>query len=115
MATTVYKRSHIGNWLYPAKDLVKCTQIVSKDDLTNEGRIMHNCVASYHYACASGESEIFSLSCNNVKIATLEVSGMNVVQARGPCNQALKGDALKYYKRWCREKALKDLCYFDQA
>jgi len=91
------------------------TELKSAQDLVNEGRKMKNCVASYAYSCASGNSAIFSVerifpvSQLIEKVATLEVqpSNRNLVQAKGKCNSAVTSKAMNVVNRWRQANGIK--------
>jgi hypothetical protein len=68
---------------------------------------MKNCVASYEYRCAVGDSSLFTVervypSRAVEKVATLEVhqSKRTLVQAKGKCNTALTPKAGSIVTRW---------------
>jgi hypothetical protein len=59
---------------------IKGYQIVPLTDahaLVDEGQDMHHCVANFVRNCVDGESRIFSIRKNGVKIATLELRNMS--------------------------------------
>jgi hypothetical protein len=84
------------------------TELKTAQDLLNEGRKMKNCVASYSYSCASGNSAVFTVervypvSQAIEKAATLEVHQLNrtLVQAKGKCNSALTPKTMNIVTRW---------------
>jgi hypothetical protein len=84
------------------------TELRSAQDLLNEGRKMKNCVASYEYRCAVGDSSLFTvervypLSQAIEKVATLEVhkSKRILFQAKGKCNTALTPKNGNIVARW---------------
>ena len=69
-------------------------ELVSDQELTDEGRAMSNCVASYVDSCVAGKSSIWSLRLETPewpearRIMTIEVDPetKTIVQARGKCN-----------------------------
>ena len=90
------------------------TQLCDVRALLNEGRLMKNCVSSYSFKCASGESAIFHASRVfkedqiYMDIATLEVSRDRVLaQAKGKCNAALSPIAIKVIKKWAQLNRIK--------
>lgn len=87
---------------------VEVVQLMEYRALVNEGRAMHNCVASYHAMCMQGDCSIFSLRINQEPAATIEVRGDAVVQARGHCNSRLVGYPLKALLKWVKACNLKD-------
>jgi hypothetical protein len=84
------------------------TELKTAQDLLNEGRKMKNCVASYAYSCASGDSAIFTVgrvypaSQFIEKVATLEVyqAKRTLVQAKGKCNTAITPKTMNIATRW---------------
>jgi hypothetical protein len=84
------------------------TELKTAQDLLNEGRKMKNCVASYAYSCASGNSAVFTVervypvSQAIEKAATLEVhqSNRTLVQAKGKCNSGLTPKTMNIVTRW---------------
>jgi len=91
------------------------TEIITAQDLVNEGRKMKNCVASYCYKCASGQSSIFSVErvfpVSQVieKVATLEVHASNrsLIQAKGKCNSAITPKVKSVITRWAQANSIK--------
>lgn len=80
-------------------------QLTKYADLINEGRAMHNCVASYHQYCAQKYCYIFSLRIAGERMGTIEVRDKAVVQARGYCNSNLTGYSLQCLRKWmCKFK-----------
>ena len=91
------------------------TELKTAQDLLNEGRKMKNCVASYTYGCASGNSAIFTVEriypVNQIieKVATLEVqlSTRTLIQAKGKCNTAVTPKVLNIINRWANANRIK--------
>jgi len=91
------------------------TELLTAQDLLNEGRKMRNCVSSYAYTCASGKSSIFtveriySVSQLIEKTATVEVSRANrsVIQAKGKCNTAVPPKAMSVITKWAQANRIK--------
>jgi hypothetical protein len=83
--------------------------------LLNEGRKMKNCVSSYAYECATGESSIFDVSVfyglNNLteNVATLEVDikSRALIQARGKCNGNVPSKVVNVITRWAQANRIK--------
>ena len=90
------------------------TELRSAQDLLNEGRKMKNCVSSYAYKCASGDTAIFTIEriylANQIidKAATVEVHIANreVVQAKGKCNTAITPKTMNVLTRWAQANRL---------
>jgi hypothetical protein len=84
----------------------KVIELTTADELFEEGREMHNCVASYDMNAAEGHCAIYSLRRDDglsvVRVATMEVAlpDRRLEQARGPCNQPVRNDARVLIRRW---------------
>jgi len=91
------------------------TELLTAQDILNEGRKMRNCVSSYAYSCALGEKSIFSVervyraSQEIDKTATLEVhiSNRTLVQAKGKCNTGVPPKAMNIITRWAQANSIK--------
>jgi hypothetical protein len=91
------------------------TELLTAQDLLNEGRKMRNCVSSYAYTCASGKSSIFTVErvypVNRLteKTATIEVNRANrtVIQAKGKCNAAVPPTAMVVITKWAQANRIK--------
>ena len=91
------------------------TELLTAQNLLNEGRKMRNCVSSYAYTCASGKSSIFTVECIYPvsqlieKAATIEVNRANrtVIQAKGKCNAAVPPKAMKVVTQWAQANRIK--------
>lgn len=57
-------------------------QIINEKDLFLEGKAMHHCVYSYKDSILNEKCYILSLKLNDKRVATLEVRGRSLVQAR---------------------------------
>ncbi|WP_010256939.1 PcfJ domain-containing protein [Treponema primitia] len=91
------------------------TQLLTAQDLLNEGRKMKNCVSSYTYDCSSGECFIFNLSCFNKysrlteSNATLQVTRDRIlVQAKAKCNFRIGPAAMNVIIRWAQANRIKN-------
>ena len=113
--TSHWKGLGIPKFQYEATECIwTVTEIRTAQDLLNEGRKMKNCVASYAYDCASGESAIFSVErvypVNQIveKAATLEVlqSKRGLIQAKGKCNTELTPKIKNVVSRWAKENQI---------
>jgi hypothetical protein len=83
------------------------TQLCSARELLNEGRLMKNCVSSYSYKCAAGDSAIFHVSriftAGRIieNIATLEVSKNRVLeQAKAKYNTKIASATINVIRKW---------------
>ncbi|GHV88256.1 hypothetical protein AGMMS50267_06160 [Spirochaetia bacterium] len=93
----------------------KVTQLLTVQDLLNEGRKMKSCVSSYTYQCLHGECSIFNLSAfyNETQLigsyATLEVSkDRSLVQAKAKCNFKVIPKAMNVINRWAQANGIKN-------
>lgn len=98
---------------YKKKDF---TIITPKEmsDLIKEGSELSHCVASYVDSIVSKRCKIFFL--RNVEdidkpLATIEVRGENVRQARGYANRSLKQSERDFVEEWAKKKKL-ELNYY---
>jgi len=83
------------------------TELLTADELAEEGKAMSHCVASYALACGSGRSSIWSLrvrieSGRVVRLATVEVrrGDGTVVQVRRKSNKQPTERELSVIRRW---------------
>ena len=114
--TSHWRGMNIGQFTYVTDDFTwTVTELKTAQDLVNEGRKMKNCVASYAYNCATGDSAIFSLEriypVGKIieKVATLEVfpSKRILIQARGKCNSAITPKIESIVVRWGQANGIK--------
>jgi hypothetical protein len=70
------------------------TELISSEELVEEGKAMEHCVASYWMMCALGQSSIWSLTFEDAsgqvtRLLTLQVRNdqREIVQARGRANR----------------------------
>jgi hypothetical protein len=83
------------------------TELLTAQDLFEEGKAMSHCVASYAQMCASGRSSIWSLrvqieSGRVVRLATIEVrlSDRKIIQIRRRSNKLPTSRELSLLSRW---------------
>lgn len=87
-------------------------ELLSGDALTEEGRAMHHCVASYARSCAEGASSIWALELEGgsgvEKRLTVEVANARrqVVQARGEFNRRPSPEETEILRRWATQAGL---------
>lgn len=88
-------------------------ELLSSNELIDEGRVMKHCVSSYASSCASGSSAIFSLRCNGNRVLTIQVSLTNrtVIQARGKLNVKSTPKEMSVIQRWAAENNLQVTSY----
>lgn len=81
--------------------------------LSDEGRTMHHCVASYKYSASQGRCSIWSLKCDGERIITIEVNNSNrlIVQARGKFNKMPDGKAVEMIRKWATSQELGISCF----
>ncbi|MBD2770036.1 PcfJ domain-containing protein [Hymenobacter sp. BT664] len=69
---------------------VSIEQLLTYEQLVEEGRALHHCVATYLYSCRQGRCGIFSLKVDGARALTMEVSAhRTVVQVRGKYNRRM--------------------------
>jgi hypothetical protein len=83
-------------------------EILTSKELYAEGRAHNHCVASYSASIRTGNISIWSLSCNNEKLITVEVrnTSLRIVQARGKYNRQATAEEFKYIIKWAGENNL---------
>lgn len=84
------------------------------DDLIKEGNELSHCVASYVESINTSRCQIYFLrdvENPDKSLATIEVRGQNVRQARGYANRALKREEREFIAEWANKKQL-DLNYY---
>ena len=86
---------------------IEIVELLSTEDLVEEGRAMRHCVASYAGSCASGRTSIWSLrkrieSGRAIRMATIEVGNRQrtVVQVRRRWNKLPTGREWAILRRW---------------
>lgn len=81
-------------------------QIYTEKDLYLEGETMHHCVYSYLNSCLTGACQIFSLRQNGIRVATLELRGKNLVQARKKRNAHLSLEEQLVVEEWAKHNKI---------
>ena len=83
------------------------SELISSEELQQEGAAMRHCVATYWNVCASGRSSIWSMTVEDssgqvTRLLTLEVSNAErlVVQARGEANRPPTSEELRILSLW---------------
>lgn len=79
------------------------------DDLIKEGNELSHCVASYVDSITAKRCNIYFMRNTedlNKPLATIEVRGDNVRQARGYANRALKQEERDFVAEWAKKKEL---------
>jgi PcfJ-like protein len=82
--------------------------ITTSAELYREGNLLHHCVGSYQGLVHAGESYIYSVRRDDVRVATLELrrSGRCIVigQVRGACNVLPPKQVVLAVKSWVRSQ-----------
>jgi hypothetical protein len=92
-------------------------EILSSKALTEEGRAMRHCVASYARSCAKGACSIWSLQVKDRdgtrRVLTVEVRlpGRLICQARGRFNARASEKELQVLQRWASQADLQTAQY----
>src|SRR5690606_3967704 len=84
-------------------------------DLINEGNELSHCVASYVDSIVSGRCQILFLRNTEYldkPLATIEVRGDNVREARGFANRALRLSEREFVAEWAKKKELQLNYYY---
>ena len=105
----------INNYIHENGNCIwTINQLCTINALTNEGRKMKHCVASYAYKCLNNECGIFNVSCYNKSmdvtdsVATIEVSQLyEIVQVKGKCNSVVSCKVINVVDRWTKKEGLK--------
>jgi hypothetical protein len=103
--TTETFQNHPRHW--------KIEELTNSKQLSDEGRSMHHCVASYKYSASQGRCSIWSLKCDGERLVTIEVNNSNklIVQARGKFNKMPEGKSVEMIRKWASEQELGISCY----
>lgn len=87
------------------KKIWRITEILTSKDLLSEGRLMKHCVASYVSSCAAGSSFIWSMTLNDTKLLTIEVTkNKSIGQVRGLCNRLATQKERSIMKLWAAKE-----------
>jgi hypothetical protein len=91
----------------PSRRVFAITELISSEELQEEGKAMGHCVASYWPLCISGQASIWSLTVEDGsgeadRLLTLQVSLPDrlIVQARGPNNREPDDQQRSILARW---------------
>lgn len=95
------KFGHIQEWVL--------NEILTSKELHAEGSVLRHCVASYSSSILSGAVSIWSLSCNQEKVITIEVNNASnkIVQARGKFNRVTTNEEFKIISQWAQDNNLR--------
>ena len=83
-------------------------------DLVKEGNQLSHCVSSYVKDVSNEKCKIFFLRHKeniDIPLATIEVRGYNIRQARGFANRAVREEERQFIKQWAEEKGLVEAYY----
>ena len=104
----------VGKWIKSLEfDEVEfsVTELLSQNELINEGKNMRHCVASYMRLCSGGGKAIFSIRKSRTfgaekTLATIEVDLrlMSIVQARARCNAQISEEASIIMRKWAKRE-----------
>lgn len=89
------------------------TELVTSNELREEGRDLHHCVGGMTYAssCANGNTRIVSISFvkNNIsrRICTLEIGTNTIKQAKSFCNKFPPREVRKVIRMWAKLNGVK--------
>jgi hypothetical protein len=82
-------------------------ELLNSKELIEEGRVMRHCVASYASSCSVGSNFIWSLSLNDEKLLTIEVSKLRRVgQIRGFANRMAAQKEKSIISQWAKKENL---------
>jgi hypothetical protein len=89
------------------------TELITSEELAEEGAALGHCVATYRALCETGQSSIWSLSVADAsgridRLLTLEVRNWRreLVQARGQSNRVAQPDELRILRLWAQAGGL---------
>lgn len=90
------------------QEVWKVDELLSRTELAEEGSALRHCVASYAWSAARGSKSIWSLSCQNLKILTIEVHNptKTIKQVRGSRNRLPTSGETAVVRRWAQEAGL---------
>lgn len=97
----------------PRERVWTITELLSSQELIQEGKAMRHCVATYTPRCLRRRTSIWSLAVENrdgrFRVATIEVDLVKraIIQARGKCDRPTRGVALEVVQRWAAEEGLR--------
>lgn len=90
-----------------SKGLWTITQLLSDKHLFDEGEAMSHCVFTYGDSCAQGHCSIHSLRKNGDRVATIELRGKVLAQAKLKFNGQLKDEDRLVLEEWLRIEKIK--------
>lgn len=90
-----------------SKEIWTMVQLNSDKQLYDEGEAMHHCVFTYGDSCAQGYCQILSLRKNGERIATIEIRGQVLAQAKLKYNGLLKAEERLVLEEWLKLEKIK--------
>ena len=77
-------------------------EIITQNELIQEGRDLSHCVATYASSCATGAVSIWSMQLNNKRMATIKVDNRSrkINEARGKYNRPLNSTERNHLNAW---------------
>ncbi|MCL6265051.1 PcfJ domain-containing protein [Flagellimonas myxillae] len=96
-------KSHGLDWTYKEEeDIWEIKELNSGKALFQESKLMGHCVRTYVNKCVSGSSAIFSLTKNEEKMLTVEISpiSLRIIQARGKFNRLAEPHEKEIVRLW---------------
>lgn len=111
--------AHVGNYAaVQGEDIFKIVQLLTAEELYEEGHEMSHCVAEYDHDCAEGRIAIFSLrkfakgGDSYDTLATLEVvlDEKELVQAQAKFNECISAEAEVHVLAWAKKENLTIAC-----
>jgi len=92
----------------------KIEQLLNHNELRAEGRAMTHCVSSYAYSCHKGSSFIWSMSLNDSKQITIEMSKeLRIEQIRGRFNRVPTFVEKNIIKQWAKKEQITIANFLD--
>lgn len=90
------------------KKVYAVNELLTAEELKDEGTEMKHCVASYAHSCASGRVSIWSMTCQGQRVLTIEVDNQNrtIRQARGKYNAKPEYKPNDVMQRWATQSGL---------
>lgn len=86
----------------------RIVELLDNIDLMKEGRAMKHCASSYVSSCKRRASAIFSMTCNNARMLTIEVNlqTMDINQIRGKQNRFSTPAEMRVIRSWAVKEGL---------
>jgi len=95
-------------------------ELLTTEELWEEGKAMHHCVASYSNYCSNGTSAIYSMTSQTdegvmERMVTIEVKVANkqISQIRKVCNAKPNSEDMRIISGWIRKNNLHKSAYLS--